>query len=561
MQLGTTLLAAGEAGGYINLLKVVPVFLVLFIWARLFTWCDKDAPAAHLPREGLNVMILGSGIAGFLALLLLPGYLIAFPAMILLQAGGIFAYLMIRKNKVGLVDVWKEFAAWRASIIKTSRDRKREAKTAGAVTIAGKSGSPMPIPEADDPSRPSYDAVQTLLTDPLRKGAERIDLKPAEGAAAVQVTVDGVTYAGTSMDRNLAQAAIGYLKYVGKLDLNEKRRPQTGTVKVVIDARKIELEVATAGTTAGEFLRVQVDPKKRHDRRLPDLGLFPEQLQLVQDMIKDPAGIVLVAVPKGQGLTTVLYAILRAHDAFLTHIQTLERNQEADLEGITQTKVAAAATPEEENKQVEWMVSQQPDTVLLDQLTGPGTARELTRFAAEGKRVYVGMRAGSSLEALAQWRKLVGDDQIATKDLRMVIAGRVMRRLCVACKVGYTPDPDQIRKLNLDPSKSQTLYQARTQPARTDKGEIVPCTFCQELRYKGRFGIFELMLFDDAMKKTIAAGGSDNQIKALFRKQRGRFLQEVALSHVSQGETSVQEVLRVLRAEPGAAARAPAAAG
>jgi type II secretory ATPase GspE/PulE/Tfp pilus assembly ATPase PilB-like protein len=181
------------------------------------------------------------------------------------------------------------------------------------------------------------------------------------------------------------------------------------------------------------------------------------------------------------------------------------------------------------------------------------TARDLVQYAQSGRRVYVGLRAGSTFQALDQWRKLVGDDAAAVKDLRMVVSGRVMRRLCNACKVAYTPDPDTVRKLNLDPAKVSTLYMPRKEPMRDPKGNPVPCTFCLELRYKGRFGVFEILDVDDDVKQIVAAGGSVNQLKAIFRKQRSRFLQEQALMKVTEGETSVQEISRVLRADDGAA--------
>ena len=146
----------------------------------------------------------------------------------------------------------------------------------------------------------------------------------------------------------------------------------------------------------------------------------------------------------------------------------------------------------------------------------------------------------------------------------MIINERILRKLCNACKVGYAPDPNTLRKLGMNPDKSTTLFQARTQPLRDQKGNAIPCEFCQELRFKGRFGVFETFVIDDEARQAAAAGGSVNQLKAIFRKQRSRYLQEAALYQVEQGETSVQEVLRVLRSsdQPGTtqAAGAPRAA-
>jgi type IV pilus assembly protein PilB len=158
------------------------------------------------------------------------------------------------------------------------------------------------------------------------------------------------------------------------------------------------------------------------------------------------------------------------------------------------------------------------------------------------------------------WRKLVGDDQAAMSRLNMIVAGRVMRKLCMACKVAYTPDAEQLRKLNINPANASKLFQARKEPMRDQKGNPVLCTFCQELRYNGRFGVFEVMVIDDDIKNLVTSGGSTNQLKASFRKQRGKLLQEMALSAVEAGDTSLAEVKRVMEAGQAPAAPATAAA-
>jgi type IV pilus assembly protein PilB len=126
--------------------------------------------------------------------------------------------------------------------------------------------------------------------------------------------------------------------------------------------------------------------------------------------------------------------------------------------------------------------------------------------------------------------------------------------------VAFTPDPDTVRKLNLDPAKVSTLYMPRKEPMKDQKGNIVPCDFCKELRYKGRFGVFEVLDVDKDVKQIVSAGGSVNQLKASFRKQRARFLQEMALLQITEGETSVQEMVRVLRADDAGAQQARPAA-
>jgi general secretion pathway protein E len=540
-------------GEYVSVWKVLPALIVLLIWARLLTWIDKDAEEILLPRDMINAgMILGL-VIGFALFFILPGFVVAFAVLFLIMAIEIGVYLGMRNAKVGLGDLQTKFTGWIGSI---GRGKEKEVTAPlGDVLLINKAGNPLQAPEADDEQRPAYDVVQQILTEPLRRFAERVDVTQAEGQWAVRYSVDGFPYAHVTLNRAQSDGAIEYLKAVAGMNIDEKRKPQSGHMKVTVDGKKRELEIQTAGSAAGEQMRVFIDPKKQHDRKIDQLGFSDAQLEQVREMIADPSGLVIVAAPKGQGLTSTLYGILRAHDAFLTHIHTLEPDPDLDLEGITQNELPKQPNAVEDAKQIAWVISQEPEVIMCSRVEDAKAAIELSNFAAE-KRVYIGLRAGNTQDALAMWRKLVGDDRKAMKNLKYVISGRVMRKLCAACKVGYTPDPATLRKLNMNPEKVGKLYQARTTPLLDPKGNPIPCEFCRELQFKGRTGVFEMMAVDDEVKQIIEAGGSANQLKSAFRKQRGRYLQEEALAKVEAGETSVQEVLRVMKADaaPGAVA-------
>jgi type II secretory ATPase GspE/PulE/Tfp pilus assembly ATPase PilB-like protein len=521
---------------------------------------DKDAEAAYLPREPINGGMMGGAVLAYVLFFFLPNFWIGLGILLFVFAAEIGAYLIVRHNKVGLADLKDSI---RNSFTPKGKQKQHTA-AAGEVALIGKGGGVITPPLAEDPAAAGYTAVQNLLSDPLIRGAERVDMLPADGSAQVRYYVDGFLYNGPNIALDASQAGIAYLKGIAGLDLNERRKPQRGKIKVSVTGTRHELELNSAGSAAGEFLKVMVDPKKRTAFRLEGLGFSEDQLAKMEALVKEPGGIVLVSAPKGQGLTSTLYGIMRAHDAFLTHIHTVERAPEEDIEGITQNSIPANATPEDEYKQVSWVVSQEPDLLVVTLLENPKSAKELLNFASTGRRVYIGLRAGSTFQALEQWRKLVGDDATAMKDLRMVISGRVMRRLCNACKLAYAPDPDTVRKLNLDPAKVTQLFMPRKEPMRDQKGNPILCEFCKELRYKGRFGVFEILDVDKDVKQIVSAGGSVNQLKAIFRKQRSRFLQEMALAQITEGETSVQEMVRVLRTDDGgapASGGAPGSAG
>ena len=185
----------------------------------------------------------------------------------------------------------------------------------------------------------------------------------------------------------------------------------------------------------------------------------------------------------------------------------------------------------------------------VDDSESAKTLADFVRGGEGGHRLYLGMRELGAFEAVAAWRRLVGDDRKALQDLRLVVAARIVRKLCTACKEAYNPDPEMLRKLNIAPTDAETLYQERRTPILNAKGEVVPCNFCNELRFVGRFGIYEVLVVDDEMRQAIAAGASINQLKILFRKQRGVFLQEAALAAVQRGDTSVKEMVRIFKVD------------
>ena len=543
-------LAEITLGGYINGFKLLPFAIISLVWLKLMTWADKDAENARLSRDNTNLIHLSLWAIGLVAALFVPNVFIAAPIFLLLFAIDAGIYLGWRNKTVGLKDLSLQFAEWKANLGRKKDDGKVKVSEDN-IALIDRSGKPFHAPADDAAEKPGYDALQSILQHPLRVGASRIDLRPAEGGSVVRYTVDGLPFEGKTIQADQAAAGIELMKLLANLDIDEKRRPQTGKIKVQTEKSKHELDVSTAGSKSGEQMKLQVDFKKNFDFRVDTLGLLPDQEKQLLETIEDPGGVVLLTAPEGQGLTNLAYAILKRHDAFLSNIQTLERDPPFELEGITQSKLSASAGAGEETKQASWMVSQQPDVIFLDRCDDPRTAVDLAKYSQDGHRVYIAMRAPNTFDALAQWRKLIGDDGDALKNLKLVVAERLVRVLCDACKIAYKPEPEALKRLNMSPDRVQTLHQPRKEPMRDQKGNEIVCTFCHGLAYKGRTGVFELFRIDDEVRNAVTDGGNVNQYKQLFRKQKQRYLQEAALNKVEHGDTSVEEVLRVLRGPAG----------
>ena len=234
-------LASIQVGGYVNPWKILPIVLVLLGWAKVLTWIDKDAKHSRLPRDLINSGMFAGLALGYLLFFLLPGFGPAFVALCALFAADLGIYLALRSRKVGLGDLTAKLKGFQAGLTRKGEPKEAVA-AAGQLLLLTKSGAAQHAPDANSPERVQYDAAQQLLTKPLRFGAERLELTAGE-IAAVNYVVDGVRYEGDPLDRNKAGAAVQYLKRVGGLDMAERRKPQTGVFRTLMDNERHEVQI------------------------------------------------------------------------------------------------------------------------------------------------------------------------------------------------------------------------------------------------------------------------------------------------------------------------------
>lgn len=562
---GGLLLAQIPYGEYLLWWKMLPFVVVFIVWVALLLWIDKDTLTNRMPREQINTGLWGLIVLAHLAALLVPMFIVALTVYVLLFGVSIGGYLMWRKQVVGLDDIPAMLKTYLGNMFKSKKARrtvKEEEKVAeGMVTLMDKRGNVPDAPAQEDPLRPAYETAHRLLLDPLYKGAERIVFASAGNRYATKFRVDGVDYPGMAVEPDVATATFDYIKNLAGLDLEERRKQQTGKIRAKTALASHEIEVMTSGTRAGETMLMEMDRGLRYKQRATALGFVPQQRDIVAEVATSPAGIVLAAAPQGGGLTALLYGLLQEHDAFVQHIITLERpSMERELEGITQNELLLGADPVEEARQLSWIADQVPDVFMVNAVEGREGAKQVIRLATEeSKRTYVGVRATDTADAITKWRQLVGDAKAAFSKLELVIAGRTLRKLCSACKIGYAPPEQALAKMGIPKGKVSELFRARTEPIVDQRGNPVPCAFCSQLGYKGRLGVFEILRIDDNARKALMKDPGPATVRALLRTQKLPTLNEAALRAVVAGHTDLAEVQRVMTPAP-AAAPAPAGA-
>jgi type II secretory ATPase GspE/PulE/Tfp pilus assembly ATPase PilB-like protein len=564
--------------------KILIVVVLALVWLRLMLWIDKDSLAARLPREGINAGLWGAFVLACILFLTLPFFPLAAAAFVAIMLASVVGYLLWRRSVVGLDDLPEQFSGFLTGLVtfgsgsKGPRKNKEEVVELGLVTLLDAKGNKPAVPAEDDPDRAGFETAHRVLADPLYKGAERVSFiqvkaRPAgEGADqpgdryATKYTVDGFDYAGTAYDHDAAVAAVGYIKGLAGLEADERRKVQKGKMKARTAAGVVDVDVISSGTRTGESLVFEVDAAKRYAHRATALGFSSAQRELLADVIDQHRGLVLVAAPPGGGLDALLHGFIREHDAFTRHIITLERSPKVELDGVTQEKIPEGADAAAEQKQASWIADQQPDIFVLDRIGSRGAAGEVIRLVRDDHLAYVGLRAPDTATALKQWVALINEPRTALAELRLVVAGRVMRKLCPACKIPYEPGEAALAKMGLPKGKVSTLYKARTEPMLDERGNPHICEMCGGLGYNGRVGAFEVLPVTDESRNQLVKDHSGTVIRGLLRNAKLPTLNEAALRQVVAGNTDLQEVQRVmsLTAErsgrPSAAKPRPAAA-
>lgn len=526
---------------------------LLIAWGRWATIVDKDAAYWNQSRRMWNIVQAAAGVLGFAVLLLVPWFFVGLVLGLGIMGGAALGYVSVRNKGVPESERW----TLSTNAFQKMLAAKREERAVRAATLRFPGARGLkPVPLSDDLQFEPHMLLDEVFNAALTRHANRIDIAGNESQFAAVLNIDGIDTRLGQWPTAQALPAMDYLKQHCGLDVADRRRKQTGKCTIEVEGQGThEVRVHTAGSTRGITFAILIDPVKQVTIPLGELGLLDSQMERLKGVLAMPRGAVLVASSAKQGRTTTLYALAAAHDPYTMDIQTVEPEIERELEGTNQQAVAAADTA----KAVHTLLLKDPHVVVVSQVTEPQTARLLGGAAAEGRRVYAGLRADDTFSALKMWVKAVGDVEVASRGLTAVIAQRLMRRLCPVCRQKYKPDAAVLRKLNLPADRIGGLYKAGGKVLAGK--DLEPCGACGGTGYRGRIGVFEVMVLDDEARSLLRAGNLD-ALRTHLRRGRMLWLDEAALARVVDGTTSLSEMARALGQEkqaPPPAAAPPSA--
>jgi type II secretory ATPase GspE/PulE/Tfp pilus assembly ATPase PilB-like protein len=557
-----TLATLPEPGGYASWLRIILVFLCMLPWLAFCQWVDKDTEfVRRMRRDTWNGITLGGGVVGLIVWLLPPWntaglFAAGFGLWFLATVGACAAYVVVRNGHVDAnsrVFTVRHIKNWMGSL-----GKKQELKKGMAierVRLNRHNGEKVPVP-TDPNQTDAFEAAQNLLFDALWRRATEVEMLIGANDVRLAYRIDGVgTPRADTLTRDAAVHAINLIKAVGGLDVEERRRPQQGSLTAVItgtNTQPTEIEVRTSGTTQYEKLSLRIVGEENR-LRMGDLGMSDKQLTALDEVIRMPSGLVIVSGSHGSGLTSTLYAALRNHDAFMQNLLTIEREPLMDLENITQNIYDSTKHEASYARQLQTVLRREPDVVMISDCSDRETAHLAAKAACDGKKIYMGVQARDTFDALKKLVSLAGDLDTVAKALVMLTSQRLVRKLCIACRQPYKPDLNLLKKANLPADKIDHFFRPPPGGLVDAKGNPILCTNCQGSGYFGRTGVFELLQVDDGLRDLIAKGQPVSAIRAMARKNGMLYLQEVGLQKVMDGVTSMTELLRVMREEESGA--------
>jgi general secretion pathway protein E len=375
--------------------------------------------------------------------------------------------------------------------------------------------------------------VNTLIGRVIELRASDIHLEPFEDGLHLRYRVDGALDTAEVIPPRQGAAVASRIKLLAHLDIAERRLPQDGRIRTRVKGRELDLRVSTVPSVHGESVVMRVLDRTAVRLSLEDMRMPADTLARFAEMLARPHGILLVTGPTGAGKTTTLYAGLARLDAGTQKIVTVEDPVEYQLPGIVQIQVHAQIGLSFANA-LRSILRQDPDVVMIGEMRDGETAQIAVQAALTGHLVLSTLHTNDAASAVIRMVDMGVERFLITSTVNGVVAQRLVRMLCEHCKAPETPDPAWLRSTGLQ------RYAAPGTPVY----RAVGCAQCRGSGYRGRLGIYELLVVDDAMRRAIAEGADAGALQALAVKGGMLSLHEDGLRRVAAGLTTIEEVLR-----------------
>jgi len=399
--------------------------------------------------------------------------------------------------------------------------------------VAQQLAEPEDLLESEDDA-PIIRLINALLTEAIKENASDVHIEPLENRLVVRFRTDGVMREVLAPKRGLASIIASRVKVMARLDIAEKRLPQDGRISLRVAGRAVDVRVSTIPSAHGERVVLRLLDKHAGRLDLEQIGMPPALYARMVELIHRPHGIILVTGPTGSGKTTTLYAVLGQLNDRRSNIMTVEDPIEYFLDGVGQTQV---------NPKVDMsfarglraILRQDPDIVMVGEIRDVETVHIAIQASLTGHLVLSTLHTNTAVGAVTRLRDMGVEPFLLSSSLLGVLAQRLVRLLCPHCRRPYTADRAECARLGVAEEAAPVLY--------LPEG----CNACKGSGYRGRAGIYELVVVDDTLRSLIHDGTGEQRLEAQARTVTPS-IWDHGRERVLAGETALEEVLRVTEA-------------
>ncbi|MCX5634094.1 MAG: ATPase, T2SS/T4P/T4SS family [Phycisphaerae bacterium] len=382
-------------------------------------------------------------------------------------------------------------------------------------------------------SNPVKKLLNLVLLQAIKDKASDIHFEPFEAEFKMRYRIDGVLYEMVPPPKHIAVALSSRIKVMANLDIAERRLPQDGRIPLTVQGNPVDLRVSILPTMFGESVVLRVLDRAQLDLKLENLGMDAEDMNIVRQLIQKPNGIVIVTGPTGSGKTTTLYSALKELNTIDSKLITTEDPVEYDIDGIIQVQMKPDIGLTFA-RCLRSILRQDPDIIMVGEIRDLETAQISAQSSLTGHLVFTTLHTNDAPSAIARLLDLGLEPFLITATLEGIVAQRLVRKICKNCKESYEPTEEQLLELDLTPDmvRGKTFYYGRG------------CDQCNSTGYRGRIGIFEIMVFNDEIRELVMNHSSTNVLRNAAKKEGMRMLREKGLTAIYNGQTTIEEVVK-----------------
>jgi type IV pilus assembly protein PilB len=431
--------------------------------------------------------------------------------------------------------VIEKFYAAETESVESLVDTLESDKELAAAAAAADRDGPIDLTsvEALAESAPVRKLLNMVLLLAIRDGASDIHFEPFEHDFRIRLKADGVLQEMVPPPRHLAFAITTRIKVMANLDIAERRLPQDGRIELNVGGHPVDLRVSVLPTLFGESVVMRVLDRGVVSLDLAKVGMDEQLLRRFREVIKRPNGIVLVTGPTGSGKTTTLYSALSELNEVEDKLITTEDPVEYDIDGIVQVPIDAEIGNTFANC-LRAILRQDPDRILVGEIRDVETAEIAVQASLTGHMVFSTLHTNDSPATVTRLRDMGVPPFLITATVEAILAQRLVRRICTGCREEIVPGPDVLADLEL--TTEQTVGKKFYRGSGCDR--------CNRTGYKGRFGLFELLIMNDQLRDMIMRNASTEELREAARKHGMRTLRDAGMEGIFEGITTAEEVIR-----------------